>query len=108
SGEGSILHTKIGNLMTSVPPILNERVPKNKITVYPNPFNEETVIQTDDTFDHAALYVSTPFGQIVKVLASISGNTITLSRDQLPEGLYFLNLMENYRVIGTAKLVILD
>jgi hypothetical protein len=46
------------------------------------------------------------FGQEVKQVAGISGQTINLNRDNLPGGFYFARLIQNNKIIAGSKLII--
>jgi len=78
------------------------------VSIYPNPFFMQTTLQTEKFFKNASLTVYNSFGQAVKQIKNISGQTITLHRDNLPSGLYFIRLIENNKTIATDKLVITD
>jgi hypothetical protein len=78
------------------------------ITVYPNPFSTEAIIQADHDFKNATMKVYNSLGQLVQQLKNISGQTINLNRDDLPSGLYFLQLTEDYKILKTIKIVITD
>ncbi len=76
--------------------------------IYPNPFSTKTILQTDIFFKDASLTVYNSFGQQVKQITNISGQTITLYRDDLPSGIYFILLMQNNKIFTTEKLIITD
>lgn len=76
-------------------------------TVYPNPFSSETTLHTDLLLRAATLTVYNSYGQAVKELANLSGKAITLTRDNLHAGLFFVQLTQENRIIGSAKIVIL-
>lgn len=78
------------------------------VTVYPNPFSTQTTLQTDKIFKDAILTVYNSFGQLVKQIKNISGQTITLQRDNLSSGLYFILLTQDSKVITADKLVITE
>jgi hypothetical protein len=48
------------------------------------------------------------FGQTVKQIENIRGQTVVLSRDNLASGLYFVRLTEDKTLISADKLVIAD
>jgi hypothetical protein len=81
---------------------------KPGIKVYPNPFSNSTTLHTDNLLKNATLVVYNSFGQIVKQIKNISGQTVTLFRDHLPGGVYFLRLTQDNKLIATGKLVIAD
>lgn len=78
------------------------------VTVYPNPFSTQAMVQTDDHFKNATLVVYNSLGQPVKQIKNISGQSITLPRDNMPSGFYFLQLAEGYGILKTIKIVITD
>lgn len=77
-------------------------------TISPNPFSTQTVLQVVYPLTNATLTVNNCFGQTVKLIQNISGQTITLNRDNLPSGLYFLHLTQGNNTFTTDKLLITD
>jgi len=77
-------------------------------TIYPNPFSSQAILQTDRSLENATLSVYDSYGQAVKQVKNISGQSITLHRDNLPSGLYFLRLMQEGKIVATDKLVVTD
>jgi len=77
-------------------------------SIFPNPFSDQTTLQTDNFLHSATLTVDNVFGQTVKEIKNISGQTITLHRDNLPSGVYFVRLTQDNKIITTNKLVITD
>ncbi|MBA2582915.1 MAG: T9SS type A sorting domain-containing protein [Bacteroidetes bacterium] len=65
-------------------------------------------MQTDNLLKNATLTVYNCFGQTVTEIKNISGQTVTLSRNNLVSGLYFICLTQEDKVIATDKLVITD
>ncbi|MBI3502270.1 MAG: T9SS type A sorting domain-containing protein [Bacteroidetes bacterium] len=84
-------------------------IPDNNyfISVFPNPFSTQTVLQTDNLLHNATLTVDNCFGQTVVQIKNISGQTVVFSRDNLASGLYFVRLTENNKIF-TDKLIITD
>jgi hypothetical protein len=87
-------------------------IPENRIastiSVYPNPFSSLATLQTNKILKNATLTIFNSFGQQVKQINNISGQTIALHRENLPCGLYFLRLIEGEEIYTTYKLVITD
>lgn len=100
----------IDSIWVSSPVGINEKENFNKIgvNIFPNPFSLQTTLQADKIFKGATLIVYNSFVQQIKQIKNISGQTITLHRDNLPSGLYFIRLTQNNNVILTEKLVITD
>jgi len=78
------------------------------ITIFPNPFSTQTTFHTGNLLKNAALTVYNLYGQQVKQIKNISGQTVTLFRDNLSSGLYFIQLTEDSKVITADKLIITD
>lgn len=77
-------------------------------TIFPNPFFTNTTIQTSFLMKHAELTVYNSFGQAVKQVNNISGQSVILSRDNLSVGIYFVRLTEDNKTIAVDKLVIVE
>lgn len=76
--------------------------------IYPNPFSSQTTFETDNFLHNATLTLHNSFGQTVKEIQNISGQTVTLLRENLPSGLYFVRLTEENKTVLAAKLVVVD
>jgi len=98
-----------GTVFTICPPSSVNELPANtlKILIFPNPFSTQTTLQSDKFFKDVTLTAYNSFGQIVKQIKNINGQTITFNRDNLPSGLYFIRLTEENKIY-TDKLVITD
>lgn len=81
---------------------------KQSFKIFPNPFNNQTILQIDIPVHKATLTVYNIFGQNVIQTENISGQTVVIPRDNLASGLYFVRLSEYGQVIFTNKLVITD
>ena len=79
----------------------------NRLNIYPNPISTQTTLQSDFPLNNATLTLQDCFGQTVKEIKNISGKTITLFRDNLPNGVYFLRLTDK-NIIFVDKLVLID
>ena len=88
--------------------ITNSNFYPNSFKVFPNPFSTQTTLQTDILLHNATFTVYNCFGQTVREITNISGNTATFYRDNLPSGLYFIRLTQDNKQIETKKLIITD
>ena len=79
-----------------------------EITFFPNPFSSQITLWIDKFFKNASLTAYNSFGQTVKQIDNLSGQTIILHRDNLPSGLYFIRLTEENKTIAVGELVITD
>ncbi len=87
--------------------ISNIELPLNEIHIVPNPFMSESRIYSETSFNNATIILFNSFGQELKQIKNISGQSVTLHRDNLPMGIYFLRIQngnKNYK----AKLLIVD
>jgi hypothetical protein len=87
---------------------IDENKTEKGVIIFPNPFSSSTTIETDNIFKDATLIVYNLQGQQVKLIKNISGKTVTLHRDYLPMGLYFIHLIQDNKTIKTDKLIITD
>jgi len=78
------------------------------VLLSPNPFSSETTIKTNKNLNGADLTVYSIFGQEVKNIKNISGQTVKLHRGNLPNGIYFIRLTQDSKTIATGKLIITD
>ena len=80
----------------------------NKITVYPNPFTDYSLVSIDQNCKNAILTIYNITGKSVKEIHNITGNEIQISRDNLPCGIYLLRITENNKLICSEKVIVLD
>jgi hypothetical protein len=80
----------------------------DQFSTSPNPFSTQTTLHAGIPLHNATLTVDNCFGQTVKQIKNIRGQTVTLSRDNLPSGLYFIRLMQEGKILATDKLIIAD
>jgi hypothetical protein len=86
----------------------NVNIVENCYSIFPNPFSSATTLQTTSNLKNATLTICNSYGQTVKQVKNISGQTVVLSRDNLPSGLYFIQLTQVDKKIKADKLVITD
>lgn len=91
---------------------INEETDRiSKYSILSNPFSTQTTFQFEEHLINACLTVYNSVGKKVVQIKDINGQTITLNRDNLPSGLYFVRLTEennphNHRAITIEKLLI--
>ncbi len=86
----------------------NEGITKNEIRLYPNPFSLTAKLEMQLPVQNATVTIENYLGQTVKQFNKISGSEITISRDNLPAGLYFVQVTQNNSVVTAAKFIIAD
>lgn len=80
----------------------------NSFAIYPNPFTKNTTVKSDDIFENASYTIKNVNGQTVMERNNLSGSTITISRENLPSGIYFIYLTQGNNISKSDKLVIKD
>ena len=101
---GSIFVFKLGNEITSIDDLFFD----STLKIFPNPFSSSTTILVKEYLKDATLIVYNSFGQTVKEIKNISGQTCTLSRENLANGLYLFVQLKEGNKTHTQKLVIFD
>ena len=78
----------------------------NSINIWPNPFSEQTIVNSNIELKNAVLTLYSALGQIVLQKENIEGRSIIIDRDNLPNGLYWLNIRQNGQTLTNQKLII--
>lgn len=78
----------------------------DNISVSPNPFVSELSIESAIAFDNVSLKLYNTVGQLVREINNISGQRITLNRENLNSGLYFIQLFEKGKLIKASKVLV--
>jgi hypothetical protein len=75
------------------------------IAIYPNPFSEFTTIKSSGG-DISGIRIINSAGQTCMEKSQLKTKSLDIQRDELPSaGLYFVQILENGRVVETRKLV---
>jgi hypothetical protein len=106
--NGQTIYPPVPGYICSLVSIEESNHVENELLVYPNPFSEMATIQTKNYLMNATLSMFNSFGELVKEMRNISGQTILLQRNNLPHGLYYILLLQNNKVIKTSKIIISD
>lgn len=80
----------------------------NSVMIFPNPFSSETNLKTEMNLKDATLIVRNLIGQEVKRIKNINGQEIKISRENLNNGIYFIQLVQGNSIIAINKIVIED
>ena len=95
---------QVGGAVISV----QELSEKKYFTIVSNPFSLQTTFNVNKNLQNATLIVYNSFGQEVKQVKNIFGQSIIFQRGNLPSGLYFIRLSQDSKIFATDKLVITD
>tara|TARA_R110001592_G_scaffold351907_1_gene649363 strand:- start:151 stop:1971 length:1821 start_codon:yes stop_codon:yes gene_type:complete len=85
---------------------INELINENQVKVFPNPFSKTTNLQMSVELKNATLNIYNSFGQVVKTINNISGNSISIQRDNLVSGIYFFQLRDKNKKLLTGRIII--
>jgi len=97
-------YSKVGcNLIYTGTPELNLL---NNFSILPNPFSNEAILKTDQELKNATVTIINTFGQQIKQIKNITGKEIKIHRENLSDGIYFLQLMQENKIILSCKLII--
>lgn len=88
----------------SIPNIADQ----NTVSIYPNPFNNYTTVQLNIPATHLTFALYNISGQQVNTYYHISGNNLTINKGNLPNGIYFIHVLQNNNNKVVKKLIITD
>ncbi len=74
--------------------------------IYPNPFQNSTTLELNLPTQLAGLILTNSNGQVIRQFEPANTTTITINRDQLPSGLYYLTAVDQNGHHSSQKLVI--
>lgn len=97
---------QLKQLLDGSPTMINEPVQNNEVKIYPNPCITSAVIKLDKPLNKGDLTITNLYGQEVKRVENISGQTISFSRANLPNGIYLVQVTEDNKTLLSGKLVI--
>jgi len=85
---------------------INE-VEKQKIEIYPNPFKDKIIITLSSDIDilEINLMVYNSIGQKILYNPNLKNNHIIIDLADEPNGLYYLIIMDNNKIIRTEKII---
>jgi hypothetical protein len=88
---------------------INENIAaQSKVNISQNPFSAQTTLTSNVNLKNSTLLIYDSSGKLIKKLTNISGNTITIHRDNLPSAIYFFRWTQDAKIIATEKFVITD
>lgn len=78
---------------------------ENHVQLFPNPANDKLTILLDKNLSNATvLYYDITGQQILQ--QTFSGNRIICNTATLPDGIYFVSIMDKEKIVGNKKLII--
>ena len=83
-------------------------ITEKHINIYPNPFSNSTTLKANTEFKNLNVSVLNALGQKIKQFDNINGTSFTLYRNDLPKGIYFLQLAQKDDFVAIEKVIIID
>ena len=87
---------------------ISEMINSNNVSIYPNPLHTSATITIDPALKikNADLKIVDVMGRVVKTISSIQTNEFLFEKDELSDGVYFYQLIQENDIIAKGKLVI--
>jgi hypothetical protein len=76
--------------------------------IVPNPFSSHTLVRTQIELFNATITIHDSFGRMARHLSSVSGESFEIARNNLASGLYFIQIIQDHKLIAAGKIVIMD
>ena len=67
--------------------------------VYPNPFTDYTTIELSDAFQIQRIDLIDINGRTVRTIDNINSNSVTIHRENLPSGIYFIRIQSDHTYV---------
>ncbi len=99
---GTIFSSSCGNTVVAIP---EDLATEDKIKVYPNPVNDEFIIQIPNQRLRSTFKLYTIFGQRIMNESPGNNEQLTIKRKGLASGLYFYEVLQNNSVVQKGKIV---
>ncbi|MDF2436444.1 MAG: hypothetical protein K0Q95_820 [Bacteroidota bacterium] len=80
----------------------------NTNVIFQNPFSDQTVLHTSTTLQNASMSIYNSVGILVKQLTGLDGETIIFNRDNLADGMYYFQIIQDGKLFTTNKCLIMD
>ncbi len=84
---------------------INELVGGAAITIYPNPFTNQTTITFNDNLKHT-IKIMDVLGKEIKTMANLQGKEITIDKGEMHAGIYFLQITDQNKNVVNRKIVV--
>lgn len=107
-GNQSGTSVSVDDLSFSPTSGINQSNIKISCSLFPNPFSQHTTLRTSNNLSNATLIVKNNFGQTVKQTNNVFGNAVTIMRDNLTNGYYFIQVMQDDKIISINKMIVIE
>jgi hypothetical protein len=83
-----------------------DNIENNKMSLFPNPCKSYCIIKPSNLeISKARIQITTIFGQVVSVKIEYNSDGIKINREQLPSGIYLVQLWDGEQMISVSKLI---
>lgn len=100
---GPGIMTKLGTSCTTG---ITEGSTDKDVTIYPNPFDHSTTLHINNIGENVSLTLNDVLGKEVKRISNIRDQNVLITREGLPNGIYFYQVKDNANVIATGKIIL--
>ncbi|MCF6132171.1 T9SS type A sorting domain-containing protein [Flavobacterium wongokense] len=81
---------------------------RHQISYSPNPFNTELRISSKVNFENATVKMYNSIGQLIREIADVNGDTAIIKRENLNNGVYFVQVVQEGKLLSTNKIIVAD
>ena len=103
--DSSIIYFNSGtgcDLILSTP---DELPLESNCKVFPNPTFNEATLKVDQDLENATISIINIFGEQIRQIKNFTGKEIILYRENLSNGIYFLRIIQENKIIASKKLL---
>lgn len=76
------------------------------ISVYPNPFTSTATLSTQSVLKNASCVIYDVLGKEIKRMDNLNGDSISIDRTNMRNGIYFCRLSQGSTFIGSKKIIV--
>ena len=86
--------------------IYKEKQSTTSVSVYPNPFQSETVIYFNKQLENSCVKIYSAEGREVKIIQQRCGREIIVDARGLNDGTYFYRVSQNDQIFAAGKFIV--
>ena len=103
AGISDLFVSKLGELVN-----IEEQFAINDITLSPNPSHDQVILKCTFPLTDIKITLISSTGHVLRTIQGNDGNEVVLKRDQLPNGVYVVQLLKSNKAIATRKIIFTD
>ena len=78
----------------------------SKLSIFPNPCDSRTALYFEGDFSGTMVHITNSLGKKVREFIPLDGKTLSISCDDLPNGVYFVQLTRSGKLISKSEFII--